>query len=201
MPNINYHNAHFLLSAHELKHLPPDQGLEVAFIGRSNSGKSSVLNKLTGQKNLARTSKTPGRTQLINLFMIDDIHCLVDLPGYGYAKVPMAIKLHWQTVLGAYLRKRRSLRGLVLVMDIRHPLREYDQQLLKWADACKLSVHILLNKVDKLGVTQAKQTLRTVEKSIAVYGNQVSVQTFSALKGTGLDDLREIIDHWFNNLL
>src|SRR5574344_3130863 len=141
--------AQFLISAARVDQCPPDEGLEVAFVGRSNSGKSSALNTLT-RASLARTSKTPGRTQLLNFFALDEDRRLVDLPGYGYAKVPIPLKLHWQQHLEAYLSSRESLCGVVLMMDIRHPLTEFDRMMLDWALASRLPIHVLLTKADKL---------------------------------------------------
>lgn len=198
MTHIHYQNAHFLLSVANLHQLPPDNGIEVAFVGRSNAGKSSVLNQVTQQKNLARVSNTPGRTQLINYFVIDAKHRLVDLPGYGFAKVPLPVKKQWQDLLDSYLRARKSLNGLVLVMDIRHPMRDFDEQMLKWCDECGLQVHILLNKSDKLTSAKIRQALQEVKKAIAQYSNPISLQAFSALKKTGTDELRKILDAWYS---
>lgn len=198
MKKPNYQKAEFLLSVAELAQLPPDTGCEVAIVGRSNAGKSSVLNQLTHNKTLARTSKTPGRTQLINLFSIDKSRRIADLPGYGFAKVPLAMKEKWQTLLDAYLRTRDSLRGLLLVMDIRHPLKDFDRKFLLWSGQCDLPVHILLNKCDKLSFNEIKRTLRKVSDAVAPCPNIVSVQIFSALKGIGLDDLKEKLNEWFS---
>lgn len=199
MTKPNYQNAEFLLSVANLKQLPADIGLEVAIVGRSNSGKSSVLNQLTQNKSLARTSKTPGRTQLINLFTIDDKRRIADLPGYGFAKVPQAMKLQWQTLLDGYLRSRESLRGLILVMDIRHPLKDFDRKFLIWSAQSNLSVHILLNKSDKLTLHDIKQTLRKVTDAISPCHNSVSVQIFSASTGIGLPELKEKLNEWFSD--
>lgn len=144
------HKAQFLKSAAQLSQLPNDNGIEIAFAGRSNAGKSTAINVLTGIKGLAKTSKTPGRTQLINLFAIDDQRRLVDLPGYGYAAVPQAVKERWQQTLSRYLQNRQCLRGLILLMDIRHPLTEFDQHIIQWATSAKLPIYILLTKADKL---------------------------------------------------
>ncbi len=197
MIRSHYQNATFLLSVAELKQLPPDQGIEVAIVGRSNAGKSSVLNQLTHNKSLARVSKTPGRTQHINLFGLDENRRIADLPGYGYAKVTLEVKMHWQKNLDAYLRKRECLRGLILVMDIRHPLKDFDQKLLIWSSACDLPVHILLNKADKLSANAAKKTLRDVEEAVTVYQNPITIQTFSALKAVGVKELHAVLDTWF----
>ncbi|MEO8401972.1 MAG: ribosome biogenesis GTP-binding protein YihA/YsxC [Gammaproteobacteria bacterium] len=198
MNKSNYQSAEFLLSVADLSQLPPDDGVEVAFVGRSNAGKSSVLNQLTQNKGLARVSKTPGRTQLINLFGLDTERRLVDLPGYGYAKVPPSIKQHWQKLLDDYLRSRDCLKGLILVMDIRHPLKEFDQHMLAWCNQCELAVHILLNKSDKLTQSAASKTLREVKESLGNYSNPVTVQTFSALRGKNVKELRDLMDQWFS---
>lgn len=197
MTKPNYQKAEFLLSVANLSQLPPDHGIEVAIVGRSNAGKSSVLNQLTQNKNLARVSKTPGRTQHINLFGLDKTRRIADLPGYGYAQVPMEIKLKWQQTLAAYLQKRSCLKGLILVMDIRHPLKEFDKQMLNWCHECDLPVHLLLNKADKLSTSAIKKTENEVKKAIEVYENPISLQAFSALKGAGIKELREVLDRWF----
>lgn len=170
MTNWNYHLTHFVLSAPDIRHLPSDTGIEVAFAGRSNAGKSSALNTLTNQKSLARTSKTPGRTQLINLFEVADGKRLVDLPGYGYAEVPEEVKLKWQRALGEYLQKRNSLKGLVVLMDIRHPLKDLDQQMVQWAVASNISVMILLTKADKLASGARKSQLNMVREASKMFG-------------------------------
>lgn len=193
---LNYRQAVFLTSAPSLNECPPDSGYEVAFAGRSNAGKSSAINRLTENKKLARTSKTPGRTQLINFFGLTAEQRLVDLPGYGYAKVPLAVKLKWQKHLEDYLRERQSLRGLILLMDCRHPLQEFDQMMLDWAVSCVMPVHILLTKADKLKKGPAKSSLLQVQRAVAESADLVSVQLFSALKGDGLDALRSKLDSW-----
>ena len=157
--SVNFKRAKFLLSAPTLRQCPEDSGCEVAFAGRSNAGKSSAINTLTDNKNMARTSKTPGRTQLINYFEVGQDKRLVDLPGYGYAKVPKAVKAKWDHHLAEYLQLRQSLVGLILLMDIRHPLQDYDQQMLNWAAQAGLPVHILLTKADKLKRGPAKSSL------------------------------------------
>lgn len=200
MTKPNYQNAQFMLSVASLEQLPADLGVEVAFVGRSNAGKSSVLNQLTQNKNLARVSKTPGRTQLINLFALDNSRRLADLPGYGYAKVPAEIKKQWQQLLDTYLRQRDCLQGLVLVMDIRHPLKEFDEDMLIWCSECHLPVHILLNKADKLTRGTIKNILHKIEEGIKNYPGIITVQAFSALKGTGLEELKKKLDEWYHDV-
>ena len=197
---LHYQKAYFLLSVADVKQLPPDEGIEVAMVGRSNAGKSSVLNCITKNKGLARVSKTPGRTQMVNVFVLDENRRLTDLPGYGYAKVPLAAKLKWQKTVDQYIQDRDSLRGLVVVMDIRHPLKELDVQLLAYCDARGLPVHILLNKMDKLSNGAAKSTLRDVQKALADYRNEISVQLFSASKCTGIKELYGVLDQWYEVL-
>ena len=189
--------ARYLLSAHNARQLPPDGGLEVAFAGRSNAGKSSALNALTRQNALARVSKTPGRTQQLVYFEIQPERCLVDLPGYGYAKVPQELQVHWQAFIDAYFRTRYALRGLVVVMDIRHPLKEYDLQMLGYAAARRLPAHALLTKADKLGRGQQAQTLQKVRKELqARFGDSVGVQAFSGESRQGVDELRAVVAGW-----
>ena len=200
-PAINYQIAEFLTSAPSIKQCPADTGCEVAFAGRSNAGKSSAINALTRQKALARTSKTPGRTQLINFFQLSHNNRLVDLPGYGYAKVPRAMKAEWDRHLAEYLQMRNSLTGLILLMDIRHPLQEYDQQMLNWAAQASLSVHILLTKADKLKRGPAENSRLKVEKLLRDMDpgcTLLSVQTFSALKKQGLSELERQLSHWLS---
>ncbi len=197
---IQYNSARYLISASRFDQCPPDTGAEVAFAGRSNAGKSSAINTLTGNSKLARTSKTPGRTQLINFFdlNIEDIR-LVDLPGYGYAKVPTAMKLHWQKHLDTYLQERSCLKGLVLVMDIRHPMREFDRMMAEWCKASQMPLHIILTKADKLKRGPAQSTLLKLRQQLnQQLGELVSVQTFSALKRSGVDELRERLDGWLD---
>lgn len=197
MSKPDYQKATFLLSAAKLTQLPPDQGIEVAFVGRSNAGKSSVLNQITNNQKLARVSKTPGRTQHINIFTLDKKRRLIDLPGYGYAKVPPEMKEKWQRTMDAYLQTRDCLKGLILVMDIRHPLTQFDKHLLAWANACDLSVHILLNKADKLSFSAAKKTMFEVNKFVEEYESPMTCQAFSALKNTGIKELKDLLDSWF----
>lgn len=193
----HYQKAYFLLSAADVKQLPLDEGIEIAIVGRSNAGKSSVLNKLTRNKQLARVSKTPGRTQLINVFVIDENRRLIDLPGYGYAKVPLATKKKWQKTVDTYIRIRDSLKGLILVMDVRHPFKTGDVQLLNYSASRSLPVHILLNKCDKLSKNQLAETVREVRGFLTEYGNSVTLQCFSALKGAGLKELQQFLDEWY----
>jgi GTP-binding protein len=193
-----YTKATFLKSAARVEQLPTDTGYEVAFAGRSNAGKSSALNCLTNNKQLARTSKTPGRTQLINLFVLDESRRLVDLPGYGYAKVALQIKLDWQKNLAHYLEVRESLRGLVLLMDIRHPLKELDQTMINWSLERELPVHIVLTKADKLSRGDAKNTLINVRKHYQLMEDFISVQTFSSLKKEGIGDLVAALNQWLD---
>ena len=195
-----YSQATFFTSAPDISHLKDDTGIEVAFAGRSNAGKSSALNTLTRQKNLARTSKTPGRTQLINVFELEENRRLVDLPGYGYAKVPMAMKLKWQRSLGEYLQKRKSLKGIVVLMDIRHPFKDLDQDLIQWAVDAGLPVLALLTKSDKLKSGKRKaQLLMARDASLAFMGD-VTVHTFSALNRQGLPELESVLDNWFGRI-
>lgn len=196
IPAISYRRARFTISAPSLRECPADQGAEVAFAGRSNAGKSSAINRLTENKKLARTSKTPGRTQQINFFELSEAQRLVDLPGYGFAKVPPAVKRKWERHLEEYLRQRRCLKGLVLLMDIRRPLGTFDSTMLAWAIESAMPVRILLTKADKFSTGAAKSELLKVRKQLLPYGDAVQAQLFSALKGTGLDELREQLDVW-----
>ncbi len=191
-----YSKAVFLKSAARVNQLPPDLGYEVAFAGRSNAGKSSALNYLTGIHNLARTSKTPGRTQLINLFSIDDSRRLVDLPGYGYAKVPLKVKLEWQQHLAHYLEVRQCLKGLVLLMDVRHPLKDLDLMMIDWSLNRELQVHILLTKADKISKSEVKNSILKVRKQYDLVPDLISVQSFSALKKEGIEELITRLNHW-----
>jgi GTP-binding protein len=189
--------ARYLLSAHNARQLPPDGGFEVAFAGRSNAGKSSALNALTRQNALARVSKTPGRTQQLVYFEVQPGRCLVDLPGYGYAKVPQELQVHWQAFIDDYFRTRQALRGLVVVMDIRHPLKEYDLQMLGYAAARGLPAHALLTKADKLGRGQQAQALQKVRKELAsLFADSVGVQAFSGQSRQGVDELRAVVEGW-----
>ena len=195
---VQYRAAVFDISVAQLDKLPVDEGAEVAFAGRSNAGKSSAINRITGQKSLARTSKTPGRTQLINFFRLDEQRCLVDLPGYGYAKVAEAIKRRWQETMEQYLSSRQSLKGLILLMDVRHPLKEVDQQLLNWCWEVGMPVHVLLTKADKFKRGAAQSALLQVKQELAEHSPDglTSVQLFSSTKGTGLDEVYRVLDGW-----
>lgn len=189
-------NAQFLISATKLEQCPPDGGLEVAFVGRSNSGKSSAINCLTRAR-LARTSKTPGRTQLINFFQLDEQRRLVDLPGYGYAKVPMPLKQHWKIHLENYLSKRQCIAGLVLMMDIRHPLTPFDCMMLDWCKNSGMPIHILLTKADKLAFGASKNALLKTQKDIKKqWGEVASLQLFSATNRIGVDEAYQVLAQW-----
>lgn len=194
--SINYQLAHYFISASTVEQCPPDIGREVAFVGRSNAGKSSAINVLTGQNKLARTSKTPGRTQLLNYFELIPERYLVDLPGFGYAAVPLEVKRKWQKQLEKYLELRQSLQGLVLLMDIRHPFKEFDEVIVKWCQNAGMPLHILLTKADKLTHGAASTTLLQTRKSLEEHGERVTVQLFSALKYQGVDELRKHLDTW-----
>jgi len=200
-PKIHFQKARFLISAPDIrhldKHLPAENGSEIAFAGRSNAGKSSALNRLTKQKNLARTSKTPGRTQLINVFEIEEGKRLIDLPGYGFAKVPLAMKLKWQNSLSEYLQKRESLKGLVVLMDIRHPFKDLDQQLIYWAIDADIPVLALLTKADKLKPSARKLTLLKMREEAKRFDSNIQVELFSSLRGLGVDALEKKITAWY----
>ena len=178
----------FLTSSWQPGQFPPDQGVEVAFAGRSNAGKSSALNAITGRKDLARTSKTPGRTQLINFFSLNERQRLADLPGYGYAKVPEKMRAHWRELMERYVETRASLGGIVLVMDSRHPLTEFDSQMLEWTSAQNLPTHLLLTKADKLSRGESASTLKKVRAAV---GDVATAQLFSAVAKTGVDEARK----------
>ena len=189
--------AQYLLSAHTTRQLPADGGMEVAFAGRSNAGKSSALNALTHRNGLARVSKTPGRTQQLVFFEVTPEAKLVDLPGYGYAKVPLDLQAHWQAFIDQYFRTRQALRGLVVVMDIRHPLKDYDRQMLGYAVQRGLPAHALLTKADKLGRGQQGNALQAVKKELfSSFGDTVGVQTFSAESKQGVEEARAVVAGW-----
>lgn len=188
-----FQNTQFLLAAHEVRQLPDDNGAEVSFAGRSNAGKSSALNKLVGQRALARTSRTPGRTQQMVVFEIAPGRRFVDLPGYGYAKAPRELRQHWEKVIERYLTQRQSLRGLVLIMDVRHPLKDVDRQLLGFAASVDLDCLCLLTKADKLSRNQARAALDSTRREIGKAGWHAEAQLFSALKGDGVEPAREAV--------
>ena len=193
---IHLSKATFTISAPDISHLPNDSGIEVAFAGRSNAGKSSALNVLANQRGLARISKTPGRTQLINVFEVAENRRLVDLPGYGFAKVPLAMKQKWQRALGEYLEKRESLKGLVILMDIRHPLKDLDMDLIQWAADSELPVLALLTKCDKLSQGKRSAEVLKVKNALASLNADIRVQAFSSLKRTGMEQANAIICDW-----
>ena len=195
--NPVYHQAKFINSSPDLKDTPEDQGREVAFAGRSNAGKSSAINTLTRQNGLARTSKTPGRTQMLNFFEINDQQRSVDLPGYGYAKVPVAVKKKWHELMEKYLTRRKSLCGIVLVMDVRHPLTEFDWQMVEWCQHTGLALHILLTKADKLTYGAAKNTLLQVQRELNDSNFPLTIQLFSASKKMGVDEVHQALDTLF----
>lgn len=193
---INFSQTRFIKGAHNLDQCPPDTGLEVAIAGRSNAGKSSALNVLTGINGLARIGKQPGRTRQINYFEMAERRYLVDLPGYGYARVPPKLRQHWDQTLGAYFETRESLVGLLVIMDIRHPLKDLDQQLISWVSNIGIPIHCLLTKSDKLKRGPANATLYRVRSRLAQADTGISVQLFSAADRRGLDDARERIGRW-----
>ena len=199
-----FQNASFFISANNLSDLPSASGIEVAFAGRSNAGKSSALNTLANHNRLAFVSKQPGRTQLINFFTLGNDRHLVDLPGYGYAKVPESMRKHWQSVLADYLSHRTSLHGLVLVMDCRHPLTNLDRQMLDWFCPSGKPVHILLTKSDKLSRQAATKTLWDVSKVVketwgTLYHGTCTIQLFSSLKKQGVEEAEKVIGEWLFN--
>ncbi len=196
--NPIYHQAKFINSSPHLRNTPPDEGLEVAFAGRSNAGKSSAINTLTRQNSLARTSKTPGRTQMLNFFEINADLRFVDLPGYGYAKVPIAVKEEWHKLMETYLTNRKSLCAIVLVMDVRLPLTDFDWQMVEWCQHTGLPLHILLTKADKLTYGASKNTLLKVKRELEELTVPVTLQLFSALKKTGVDELHDALDELFS---
>ncbi|HUG98240.1 MAG TPA: ribosome biogenesis GTP-binding protein YihA/YsxC [Gammaproteobacteria bacterium] len=186
-----YPIAEFLTSANKPSQFVADEGSEVAFAGRSNSGKSSAINAILGRRGLARTSKTPGRTQLVNFFSVGENVRVTDLPGYGYARVPEAVRQHWGKLMDAYFLRRQSLAGLFVVMDARRPLTDFDQGMLDWAARAGCPVHILLTKADKLSRGAGAAALLSVRKAV---GDGATVQLFSALKGTGVETARAVLD-------
>lgn len=194
-----FQNAKFFTTVNHLKDLP-DTPAEIAFVGRSNAGKSSAINTLTNHVRLAYVSKTPGRTQHINFFELENGNFMVDLPGYGYAQVPEAIRAHWVKLLGDYLQQRRQLIGLILIMDSRHPLKALDIQMLDFFHITGRPVHILLSKADKLSKNDQIKTLAAVKKSLKPYTDRqkISVQLFSSLKKQGMDEVNQVVGSWFD---
>lgn len=197
--SLPYQQTSYTISAPRLELCPTDSEAEVAFVGRSNAGKSSAINALTGQSKLARTSKTPGRTQLLNYFMLVPGRYLVDVPGFGYAKVSAAIQRQWKLQLERYLQKREQLSALVMLMDIRHPFMETDNTMITWCSQSQVPLHILLTKADKLAFGASKSTLLQVRKQLAPHGELISVQLFSAHNGQGVDELRAKLDSWLTD--
>ena len=195
---MHYNQATFVTSAANLAACPPESVAEVAFAGRSNAGKSSAINAITNQTRLARISKTPGRTQLINFFGLAEGRFLVDLPGYGFAKVPLSVKNKWQEELEKYLRRRQVLCGLILLSDIRHPLKDFDRMMIDWAVQSGLPLHLLLTKSDKLKRGAAQNTLLAVQKELKGFDN-VTVQLFSSLKNDDVTEVRAKLDEWLGD--
>jgi len=192
--NSVYFQTAFASSAHTLKQLPDDSLAEVAFAGRSNAGKSSAINAITRNRRLARTSKTPGRTQLINHFLVEPGRYIVDLPGYGYAKVSKSQLKHWRGTLSRFLEQREALRCLIIVMDIRHPLTDTDWQMIELQQQGSAELHLLLTKADKLSRNQQQRTLQDASTQLTEAGVEATLQTFSALKAQGIDDAHEVLD-------
>ena len=195
---MNFNQTSFVTSAATLKDCPEQSLAEVAFAGRSNAGKSSAINTLCNQSRLARISKTPGRTQLINFFVVENGKYLVDLPGYGFAKVPLEVKNKWQFEMEQYLRKREALCGVVLLSDIRHPLKEFDRMMINWAVQSQLPLHLLLTKADKLKRGAAQNILLKIKRELENH-NEVSMQLFSSLKNTGVVEARNVISSWLGD--
>ncbi|MCK6388710.1 MAG: ribosome biogenesis GTP-binding protein YihA/YsxC [Zoogloea sp.] len=191
-----FRNAQFEISVAKPSGLPPPHGPEIAFAGRSNAGKSSAINTLANHVRLAFVSKTPGRTQLINFFRLQNGAVLVDLPGYGYAEVPEAVRRQWQHLLEDYLTRRPNLIGLVLIMDSRHPLKDRDRTMIGWFAPSGRPIHVLLTKSDKLTRSEAAATLAAVKKELAPLGEQVTVQLFSSLKKTGVEEVERVVGSW-----
>lgn len=194
-----FRNAVFVTSVAKPSGLHPSEGPEIAFAGRSNAGKSSAINTLVGHTRLAFVSKTPGRTQLINFFRLNNGAFLVDLPGYGYAEVPEAVRAQWRALLEKYLTQRESLIGLVLIMDSRHPLTPLDRQMLDWFAPTGRPIHVLLTKSDKLTRGPATQTLARVRSELKGWGDQITVQLFSSLKKSGIEDAEKAIGAWMGD--
>ncbi|RIY32409.1 hypothetical protein CKF54_04955 [Psittacicella hinzii] len=207
MLKLNYQRTKFIMSSPSISKLPINNGLEVAFVGVSNAGKSSLLNALCNQKSLAKTSSTPGRTQLINLFAVAPYVNLVDLPGYGYAAVPEKLKIEWQKSLGTYLEKREYLAGIVLLMDSRHPLKPLDQQMLQWCVEFSVPVVVVLTKTDKLTQSELMKQIRKVEEALIAFTiadennpdpQPIEIIPVSSMKKRGIDKLANVLDNWFS---
>ncbi len=195
---LDFRKTKFVTSAPDISKLPQDLGAEIAIVGRSNSGKSSAINAICDNKNLAKTSQTPGRTRLINIFEICKERYLVDLPGYGYAKVSENIKKQWQNAMSEYLQQRKSLVGLVLTMDIRNPLKDHDRILINWSLASNLPVLILLTKADKFGINKCREIMGDIRLRLSEYGSNFDIIAFSAVKKTGVSEARVILDKWLS---
>ena len=194
---IDVRRTTFVTSAPDISKLPNDVGAEIAIIGRSNSGKSSSINAICDQKTLAKTSRTPGRTRLINLFKVNEGKYLVDLPGYGYAQVPEQMKRQWQKAMTDYLQQRKCLCGLVVTMDIRTPLRDHDRMIIDWSIAANLPCLILLTKADKFGVNKRKEMVGEVKTQLSEFGGNFTIIAFSALSKIGIDETRNVLKNWF----
>ncbi len=193
-----FRHAEFYTTVNHLQDLPQTTSVEIAFVGRSNAGKSSAINTLVGRGRFAFTSKTPGRTQHINFFRLTDEYFMVDLPGYGYAQVPQAIRQHWSHLLSTYLQTRQMLYGMILIMDIRHPLTKLDLQTLEWFAQTGKSVHILLTKADKLSRSKAIAVLKEVKQFLAVNYPRCTVQIFSSSTAEGVEEASELLQSWFD---
>lgn len=194
--SVPWASARFTIAAHELRELPPDTGAEIACAGRSNAGKSTALNVITGIGGLAKVSKTPGRTQQLVVFAFDATRRLVDLPGYGYAKVSLTLRAHWGDVLTKYFETRTSLRGLLIAMDARHPMTPFDHDMLGLATSVELPCHVLLTKSDKLSRSQALNTLRALQKTLGEMSPEFSSQLFSAPERLGVEEARQVMAGW-----
>ena len=194
---IDFRRTTFVTSAPDISKLPNDVGAEIAIIGRSNSGKSSSINAICDHKTLTKTSRTPGRTRLINLFKVNEGKYLVDLPGYGYAQVPEQMKRQWQKAMTDYLQQRKCLCGLVVTMDIRTPLRDHDRMIIDWSIAANLPCLILLTKADKFGVNKRKEMVGEVKTQLSEFGGNFTIIAFSALRKIGIDETRNVLKNWF----
>lgn len=192
----NFQQMQFYKSADLPQHFPEDDGIEVVFAGRSNAGKSTVINSIANQK-IARVSKTPGRTRLINFFTVSPQKYIVDLPGFGYAKVPVKMQAHWQSVLAHYFTNRQALQAVILIMDIRHPLKDTELQMLDYCNTYKIKTHILLNKADKISKNLANQTMLAVNKELSEFTNQITIQIYSTPKKIGLDEFNNKLNEFF----